>query len=68
MRIKINGKALRALRLQRGETQEELARRVGCALRTISAIERGESGGAGLRRDLAAALGVEPEMISLEAP
>ena len=55
-------------RLHRGLSQAALAKLARCAANSVARIERGESGGAGLRRDLAAALGVEPEAISLEAP
>lgn len=68
MRIKIDGRRLRQIREYRRLSQEELARLAGCGVAAVGRIERGESGGAGLRRDLAAALGVEPETISLEAP
>jgi len=61
---------LRPLRLERGWTQQELARRSGVDQPTISRIENGHTRGVGLGtiERLAYALGVSPLLLLEPAP
>jgi DNA-binding XRE family transcriptional regulator len=53
------GQAIRELRRERGETQEELAARCEISPKTLSLIERGEANPTwATARDIAAALGI----------
>jgi transcriptional regulator with XRE-family HTH domain len=66
MKVQVDGKAIKELRVKHSYTQERLAEIVGANLRTIQRIETNGVASLSTRGALAKALGVKPE--ELDAP
>src|SRR5262245_10327101 len=63
--IRVDGQKVRALRHEKGWTQEELAAKTGCSKRTIENIESGRPALLRTLHEIAVILGVDPKDLNL---